>query len=152
MNYSNILWIIPFVNFSNILWIFPIYWNLSKVSPRRRTTIFKLIGPCEITLTVKNLEDFPLPLRFNELFWPKKTKKVEWNIGYLMLGKSLRSAPKVLGCTWCISCLFSPMLVWVFAGDLGWKALNFFFILQLAHLAIHFFCKTCKLRNPFYER
>ena len=104
------------------------------------------------TLTVKNLEDFPLPLRFNELFWPKKNKKVEWNIGYLMLGKSLHSAPKVLGCTWCISCLFSPMLVWVFAGDLGWKALNFFFILQLAYLAIHFFCKTCKLRNPFYER
>ena len=37
--------------------LFIIYWNLSKVSPRTtrtRTTIFKLIGPCEITLTVKN--------------------------------------------------------------------------------------------------
>ena len=39
--------------------LFIIYWNLSKVSPRRKTTttIFKLIGPCEITLTVKNEND-----------------------------------------------------------------------------------------------
>ena len=40
--------------------LFIIYWNLSKMSPTTTTTtttttrtIFKLIGPCEITLTVK---------------------------------------------------------------------------------------------------
>ena len=53
-----------FVNHSNILWIhkivelFIIYWNLSKVSSTTTTTtrtIFKLIGPCEITLTVKKI-------------------------------------------------------------------------------------------------
>ena len=68
MNDSNVLWNFPifceffqyFVNHSNILWIhkivelFIIYWNLSKMSSTR-TTIFKLIGPCEITLTVKKI-------------------------------------------------------------------------------------------------
>ena len=62
VNHSNILWIFPifceffqhFWNFSNILWIhkmvelFIIYWNLSKMSSTTTTTIFKLIGPCEI--------------------------------------------------------------------------------------------------------